>query len=95
MNRLHIHFASGLLSDPNVKSGMRHSANVFIYIDAVKAMADGIRFYTSANGVILSEGVGEKGTIDPKYFLKVTDGDGNPLALAGTDGDKIHSTTST
>ena len=95
MNRLHIHFASGLLSDPSVKSGMRHSANVFIYIDAVKAMADGIGLYTSANGVILSEGVGEQGTIAPKYFIKVTDRDGNPLALDGTDGDdRIHSSTS-
>lgn len=81
MNRLHIHFASGLLSDPNVKSGMRHSANVFIYIDACKAMDDGIQFFISENNVILSPGVGERGIISPRYFLKVTDRAGNILSI--------------
>jgi RNA:NAD 2'-phosphotransferase (TPT1/KptA family) len=36
-----------------------------------KALGDGIKFYKSDNGVILSPGVGEKGLIGPEYFLKV------------------------
>jgi len=35
---------------------MRKSSQILIYIDAAKAMADGIKFYISANGVILTEG---------------------------------------
>jgi 2'-phosphotransferase len=38
MNRIHIHFAIGLPNDPKVKSGVRKSSEVFIYIDAEKAM---------------------------------------------------------
>ena len=34
-------------------------------------MKDGIKFWRSENGVILSEGV--NGTIEPKYFLKYKD----------------------
>lgn len=37
MGRNHIHFAVGLPDDPNVKSGIRKSSQVFIYIDVDKA----------------------------------------------------------
>lgn len=37
MARNHIHFAVGLPDDPNVKSGIRKSSQVFIYIDVDKA----------------------------------------------------------
>lgn len=40
-----------------------------LFIDVPKAMADGIQFYRSKNGVILSEEI--YGIIYPKYFLKV------------------------
>lgn len=43
---------------------------VLIHIDMKKAMDDGIRFWKSENGVILTEGV--KGILDPKYFIKIT-----------------------
>lgn len=74
-NRLHIHMAAGLPGE--VISGMRHSAKVLIYINVPKAMADGIEFFRSANGAILSSG--KDGTISPEYFLKVTDRAGNSL----------------
>lgn len=77
MNRNHVHFAIGLPDDPNVKSGMRKSSQVFIYIDTHKAMQDGMRFYRSKNGVILSDGI--NGIIEPKYFEKVIDKQGNRL----------------
>lgn len=69
MERNHIHFAQGGPQDQTVISGMRKTARVMIYIDVVKAMNDGIQFYKSSNGVILSNGI--NGTIDPKYFSKV------------------------
>ena len=77
MNRQHVHFASGLLSDPNVKSGMRKNCDVYIYINAKKAMLDGIQFFRSANGVILSSG--KNGIIEVKYFQKVVDKNGDFL----------------
>lgn len=71
MARTHIHCASGLLGEEGVVSGMRRSCRYAIYIDAAKAMADGIRFFKSDNGVILTSGIG--GVLDPKYFSKVVD----------------------
>ena len=65
MTRKHIHFASGL----NAMSGFRKNSECLIYLDMHKALQDGIEFYKSSNGVILSEGV--NGKLDPKYFLRV------------------------
>jgi 2'-phosphotransferase len=77
MNRNHVHFAIGLPGDSNVRSGVRKSSQVFIYIDVHKAMQDGIAFYRSKNDVILSDG--KDGIIEPKYFEKVIDTQGTSL----------------
>ncbi|CAO3658617.1 unnamed protein product [Umbelopsis ramanniana] len=77
MSRNHIHFAAGMPGENGVISGMRKSCDVFIYVDMVKAMEDGIVFHLSANQVILSEGI--NGVLDPTYFLKVVDREGKPL----------------
>ncbi|KAJ1720327.1 Protein transport protein Sec24B [Coemansia biformis] len=71
MARNHIHFATGLAADRKVISGMRATADTFIYIDGQRALADGIEFYQSENGVILSEGLEKSGVIPPAYFEKV------------------------
>ncbi|CAH1766788.1 4775_t:CDS:2, partial [Entrophospora sp. SA101] len=71
MKRTHIHFATGLYGDKDVKSGMRHNCDLFIYIDMSKAIEDNIEFYKSSNGVILT--AGNDGILPPKYFLKVVD----------------------
>jgi 2'-phosphotransferase len=63
MNRKHIHFTDSLTS----KSGIRSNCDAIIYIDMKKAMDDGIKFYKSKNGVILSSGI--NGIISPKYFI--------------------------
>lgn len=65
MGRNHIHFAMG----ENVISGMRKSAEIKIYIRMNVAMQDGIAFYTSKNGVVLTKG--KDGLLDKKYFEKV------------------------
>lgn len=72
MKRLHIHFAKGLPDDDNVISGMRQSAQVYIYINIEKALNDNITFYLSKNNVILSPG-NEYGIIETKYFSKVVE----------------------
>lgn len=78
MKRNHIHFSKGLSRDKTVVSGIRQSAEIYIYIDWNLAIAGGIKFFRSVNGVILSPG-NELGIIEPKYFLKVCDREGNLL----------------
>ena len=39
MGRNHIHLASGVWGDENVKSGMRATSDVYIYVDIAKAIA--------------------------------------------------------
>jgi 2'-phosphotransferase len=51
-------------------SGMRATSKVAIFIDVGRAMEDGIEFFESDNGVILSSGI--DGVIAPQYFKSVT-----------------------
>lgn len=60
MERKHIHFTT---------NNKLNRGNVKIYINMEAAMKDGIKFYRSANDVILS--YGKEGVIDPKYFDKI------------------------
>jgi len=69
MTRNHIHIAQGLAGD-TVISGMRNSADIFIYIDLQKALDAGYKFQLSANGVILTTG-NEKGLLPPEFFARV------------------------
>lgn len=85
--RTHIHLATGLPGDPGVISGMRPNCQVAVLIDGPRALADGIPFFRSANGVILTPGDAD-GFLPPKYFrealqLRPTR---KPLPLAG-DGE--------
>lgn len=50
---------------------MRAGCNLYIYIDVPKAMADGIPFEKSDNGVVLTEG--KNGVLAKEYFSKVVD----------------------
>lgn len=69
MARNHIHMTTGYPGDADVISGMRNSCEVFIEIDVKKAMDDGIIFFRSANGVVLTSG--RDGVLDRKYFKNV------------------------
>ncbi|KAG9068124.1 tRNA 2'-phosphotransferase 1 [Linnemannia hyalina] len=71
MNRNHIHMAHGLLGEDGVVSGMRQGSDLYIHIDTVKALGDGIKFYRSTNNVILSDGKNGDGLIPPTYFSRV------------------------
>lgn len=69
MTRNHVHFAIGYPQDKQVISGIRSSCDLFIEIDMHKAIQDGIKFYLSANKVVLSSGINN--IISPKYFKAV------------------------
>jgi RNA:NAD 2'-phosphotransferase (TPT1/KptA family) len=58
---------------------MRKSASVHVYIDAAKCAKDGVPFFQSDNGVLLTDGVEGSGILPPEYFSHVTDSSGNVL----------------
>ncbi|XP_032819970.1 tRNA 2'-phosphotransferase 1 isoform X1 [Petromyzon marinus] len=68
--RAHIHMAPGEPGAEGVISGMRGNCEIAIYIDIEKALQDGIPFYRSANGVILSSG-NAQGVLPRQYFQRV------------------------
>lgn len=78
MKRRHIHMAPGKPKDDGVISGLRANSKVLIYIDFAKALAAGIPFFKSANGVVLSPG-NDKGVIPPEFFLRIEDINGNVI----------------
>jgi len=75
MARNHVHLATGRPGDPGVKSGMRASSDILIFIDVPKAVRDGFKFFISANGVVLTEG-NKDGFIPPQYFKSVENRNG-------------------
>ena len=86
MKRNHIHFASGLPNSNEVISGMRKSSEIHIYVNGPKCAEDGITFYKSKNGVILTEGENGSGILPVKYFAKVVDAKKqNEILLGGNE----------
>lgn len=77
MSRNHIHFAPGMPKEEGVISGMRQSCDIYISIDMIEAMKDGINFYISSNNVILTEGI--NGVLPPKYFKSVVSKKGDDM----------------
>lgn len=67
MKRTHIHLAPGLPGEEGVISGMRNDCDLAIFIDVTKAISDGIQFFWSENGVLLTTG-DKEGKLLPKYF---------------------------
>jgi len=73
MERDHIHMAAGL----DVTSGIRREADTLLRINVRQAMADGIEFMRSGNGVILTEG--RDGILSPEYIESVMDRSGRTV----------------
>lgn len=82
MKRNNIHLIACLPEEVDgVMSGMRNSADTIVTINVAGAMAAGIPFYRSSNGVILSPGLGNTGCIPPEYIDSF-------LRRGGRDHDK-------
>ncbi|KAK4889007.1 hypothetical protein LTR28_002834, partial [Elasticomyces elasticus] len=67
-----------------VISGMRSSSTLLIYLDLPKAMAAGLAFSVSENGVILCEG-DERGLVGSEFFKRVEDRTGE-IGVLMVDG---------
>ncbi|KAL7520272.1 hypothetical protein ACHAWX_005006, partial [Stephanocyclus meneghinianus] len=52
-------------------SGMRATSQIYIYVNGRKCATDGIQFFRSDNGVILTAGTNDEGILPAKYFKKV------------------------
>ncbi|KAH6610367.1 hypothetical protein Trco_000387 [Trichoderma cornu-damae] len=70
MGRNHIHCSTGT-PEEGVTSGMRKDAELVIEIDVEKSLQEGIQWWKSDNGVLLTEG-GEDGLLSTRFFKKVT-----------------------
>ncbi|EPZ31823.1 Phosphotransferase KptA/Tpt1 domain-containing protein [Rozella allomycis CSF55] len=81
MKRQYIHLATGRFGE--AISGVRKSCDLFIYIDISRASEDGIEFFRSPNGVILTQG--KEGILSSKYFLKVEKGNGDIINLSSAN----------
>jgi|SaaInlStandDraft_4_1057021.scaffolds.fasta_scaffold20347_2 2'-phosphotransferase len=68
MGRTHIHCASD--TPDKVKSGYRPDCGVLIFINMEMAIASGIQFFISDNGVILTPG-NEDGILSPDFFDEI------------------------
>jgi len=80
MNRTHLHFAKGMPTDEGVISGMRQSCQVYIFVNGPQCARDGIVFFESANGVLLTSGI-ENGRLPCKYFSHVVSKETGALLL--------------
>ncbi|CEI39039.1 hypothetical protein FVEN_g10119 [Fusarium venenatum] len=70
MNRNHVHCSAGT-PEEGIVSGMRRDAELIIEIDMEESLKDGIQWWLSDNGVLLTEG-DETGILSTKYFKLVT-----------------------
>ena len=62
--------ATGLPGDGEVKSGVRNDCEVAVWVDVERGVAEGVPFFVSANGVVLSPGEGDSGTVPARLFLR-------------------------
>jgi 2'-phosphotransferase len=83
MKRNHVHFAKGLPKEKGVISGMRATAEILIYLDARKALAHGVELFESANGVVLTPGLGARGIVPTECFERVVDARTGEVLLDG------------
>ncbi|KAK9436170.1 RNA 2'-phosphotransferase [Metarhizium brunneum] len=86
MSRGHIH-CSDRTPEEGAVSGMRRDAELLVEIDIEASLKDGVTWWRSDNGVILTDG-GEGGVLETKYFKMVTSRTAD-LGVLWEDGVKI------
>jgi RNA:NAD 2'-phosphotransferase (TPT1/KptA family) len=65
--RIHIHFSE---NEQDMSRLRRKDSDMAIYVDVGEAQEEGIKFYRTMNGVILSSG-NDEGRIPPKYIKEI------------------------
>ncbi|CAM1505531.1 Fc.00g111680.m01.CDS01 [Cosmosporella sp. VM-42] len=70
MSRNHVHCSTGTPED-GVVSGMRGDAEMIVEIDVEGSLREGLKWWKSENGVLLTEG-DELGVLSTRFFKKVT-----------------------
>jgi len=71
MGRNHVHFGTGVPEDDKgVVSGMRKDAELLIFVDVAKALREGLKWWVSENGVVLTEG-DERGLVETRFWRRV------------------------
>lgn len=95
MARNHIHLATDAPeNDKRVISGMRESCELVLWIDIVSAMKlGGLTFYRSANGVILTPGLGEDGLLPLRFVSRCVDRQSGRELFVSTDEDSDNEAT--
>ncbi|KAL7821500.1 KptA family domain-containing protein [Trichoderma aethiopicum] len=86
MGRNHIHCSTGTPEEGAV-SGMRKDAELIVEIDVEKSLREGIQWWRSDNGVLLTEG-GEGGVLSTQFFKKVT-GRKVDVGVLWEDGERL------
>ncbi|KAH6897050.1 KptA family-domain-containing protein [Thelonectria olida] len=71
MGRNHVHCSTGT-PEEGVVSGMRRDAELVIEVDVEASLHDGVKWWRSDNGVLLTEGDEQGGGLSSRYFKKVT-----------------------
>ncbi|QPH01868.1 hypothetical protein C2857_006071 [Epichloe festucae Fl1] len=69
MNRAHIH-CSDKTPEEGAVSGMRRDAELLVEVDIERSLQEGVAWWRSENGVILTDG-GEGGVLGTRYFRRV------------------------
>ena len=72
--RNHIHFVGRPPTEGETVAGVRHRVDFCVYVDAGRAIDDGISFWVTRNGVIVSQG-DQHGKIPLRYIVKIVDKD--------------------
>ena len=67
----YIRFESSMNSKSAIHEGYP-KPDILLYIDMEKALQDGVKFYVSKNGVILTKG-NQEGILEPKYIKHVVE----------------------
>jgi 2'-phosphotransferase len=86
MGRNHVHCSTGT-PEEGVVSGMRRDAELVLEIDLESSLKDGLKWWQSDNGVVLTEG-DENGLVSAKYFKLVT-GRSVDVGVLWKDGEKV------
>ena len=87
MARNHVHCCAGAPEDGVVRSGMRADAELLVEVEVEASLREGVRWWRSENGVLLTEG-GEDGVLSTRFFKLVT-GRGVDVGVLWRDGEKV------